>query len=100
MMSALQSSTYGVAAPVNAYAWQDYTNSNKTFTGCGGCHGADHVVTVVGYGVDDYDQKYWWIRNSWGGSWGEGGYMRLLRGNDECCIEGGSYAGPMSYFGR
>ena len=99
MISALQTHTYGIAAPVGAGSWMNYVGTNETFTGCGGCYGASHIVTVVGYGVDDYEQKYWWIRNSWGHTWGDGGYMRLLRGNDECCIEGGALAGPQNYFG-
>merc|ERR1711964_414227 len=41
----------------------------------------DHGVAVVGY---DMTQKYWVIRNSWGASWGEHGYMRLGTGGNYC----------------
>ena len=37
----------------------------------------DHGVVAVGYTPD-----YWLIRNSWGAAWGEGGYIRLTRQND------------------
>ncbi|CAI5483437.1 unnamed protein product [Closterium sp. Yama58-4] len=38
----------------------------------------DHSVVVVGYEMDNYDTlPYWIIRNSWGASWGEKGYMRM-----------------------
>ncbi|KAH6803178.1 hypothetical protein C2S51_034624 [Perilla frutescens var. frutescens] len=38
-----------------------------------------HVVTIVGYGQTS-STKYWIVKNSWGAEWGEGGYIRLLRG--------------------
>ena len=45
----------------------------------------DHAVGVVGFGKED-DTKYWIIRNSWGTSWGEFGYMRLIWNNNRCGI--------------
>lgn len=45
-----------------------------------------HAVTAVGYGTDN-GTPYWIIQNSWGPSWGESGYFRILRGSNECGIE-------------
>jgi len=45
-----------------------------------------HAVKVVGWGVDG-GVKYWKIANSWNPHWGEKGYFRIKRGNDEGGIE-------------
>ncbi|KAJ4703627.1 Cysteine Protease [Melia azedarach] len=39
----------------------------------------DHGVTLVGYGTTSFGLNYWLIKNSWGESWGEGGFGRMQR---------------------
>lgn len=45
----------------------------------------NHSVGCVGFGVEG-DTKYWIVRNSWGTSWGEEGYMRMIWENNMCGI--------------
>jgi len=43
----------------------------------------DHGVLAVGY---DNSEMSWKVKNSWGASWGEKGYVRLAKGSDTCGI--------------
>lgn len=46
----------------------------------------NHAMTVVGYGVED-GTKYWIVKNSWGPTWGEKGYIKVIRGVNMCGIQ-------------
>ncbi|XP_047093410.1 zingipain-2-like [Lolium rigidum] len=61
-----------------------YSSGIMTGDACG--TEMNHAVTVVGYGVEQDGTSYWLLKNSWGQSWGEGGYMKLERGTGACGV--------------
>nr|CAD7608677.1 unnamed protein product [Timema genevievae] len=50
-----------------------------------------HSVRILGWGEEvnraGETVKYWLVANSWGSLWGENGYFRIRRGENECEIE-------------
>lgn len=71
-------STAPVVACIEAdqRAFQFYRSGILKQENCG--TNLDHAIQVVGYGEEN-GLKYWVIRNSWGTSWGDHGYVRLER---------------------
>jgi len=51
----------------------------------------NHAVVAVGYGTDKTAGDFWIIRNSWGPSWGDKGYIRMKRGVKMCAIGWAAY---------
>ncbi len=46
----------------------------------------DHSILLVGYGEEN-GTKYWIGMNTWGKNWGENGFFRIIRGENDCNIE-------------
>merc|ERR1711962_253397 len=47
----------------------------------------NHAILVVGYGFDTQSGlHYWIIKNSWGGWWGDEGYLKLKKGSGHCGV--------------
>jgi C1A family cysteine protease len=46
----------------------------------------DHGVLLVGFSDTD-EQPFWKVKNSWGATWGEQGYLRIAQAQDKCGVE-------------
>lgn len=68
---------YGsLAICVDADQWSYY--GSGIFKASSVASVTNHAVNLVGWGYDStLKQNYWLIRNSWGSTWGEKGYIRV-----------------------
>lgn len=75
-----------VTVSIDADGTFQFYKSGVFASSCG--HQLDHSILAVGFGREG-SQDYWLCKNSWGSSWGEGGFVRILRGKPgtgECGI--------------
>lgn len=78
-----------ISISVAAGSWALYKSG--IFDGFRG-HGCDvdidHAVQLTGYSSEN-GKAYWIVRNSWGPTWGEDGYIRIQRNpdNEPCAVD-------------
>ena len=65
-----------IAIEADTKAFQLYTSGVLTGDACG--TNLDHGVLIVGYG-EESGIEYWLVKNSWGPSWGDHGYIKIER---------------------
>lgn len=85
LIAAIAQQPVSVAIQANQLGFQTYKKG--VFSGiCG--HKLDHGVLAVGYGQEN-GKSFIKVKNSWGGTWGQKGYILLERkgnGNGQCGI--------------
>jgi len=80
LMNALNQQPVAIAIEADQSSFQFYKSG--VFTGPCGAQ-LDHGVLLVGSGTDA-GQDYWRVKNSWGASWGDHGFIRMIRGRNMC----------------
>jgi cathepsin L len=78
--SAIDLGPVSIAIEADQSSFQHYTGGVLD-SGCG--TSLDHGVLAVGY---DSSAGYWKVKNSWGSSWGDNGYIKLAQAGNVCGI--------------
>ena len=74
LLQALSAQPVSIAIEADHFVFQNYRGGIITEDTCGDT--LDHGVLAVGFDTTA-DTPYWIVKNSWGASWGESGYVRL-----------------------
>jgi C1A family cysteine protease len=89
--SCITSGPVVVAIEADKASFQSYGGGVYDSADCG--TSIDHAVLVVG-SITYQNKPVWVIKNSWGSSWGSGGYIYMIRGKNMCGISNGYSVQP------
>jgi len=74
LKAAIAQGPTSVTVEADRSVFQRYTGGILNSSACG--TQLDHAITAVGYGTQG-GQDYYIVRNSWGASWGDRGYINI-----------------------
>ena len=78
LKAAIAKQPTNVSVEADTAVFQGYTSGILNSAKCG--TSLDHAVVAVGYG-NESGQDYYIVRNSWGASWGDQGYIKIAAVN-------------------
>jgi C1A family cysteine protease len=86
LKAAIAQQPVSVTIEADKSCFQMYSGGIFDNTACG--TSLDHAVAAVGYGSEG-GQEYYIVRNSWGASWGDQGYIKIaaVEGAGICGIQ-------------
>lgn len=74
MMAAVDIKPNAVSVHASSSVFQSYSSGVVTSSACG--TSTNHAIVIVGYSTAT-SPNYYIVRNSWGASWGESGYINI-----------------------
>jgi C1A family cysteine protease len=72
-----------IGVDADKMVFSNYNGGVITSASCG--TEIDHGILAVGYGTDPNYGDYFLCKNSWGGAWGDGGYLKIAATDDNIC---------------
>eukprot|EP01117_Protostelium_nocturnum_P006530 TRINITY_DN2352_c0_g1_i1.p2 TRINITY_DN2352_c0_g1~~TRINITY_DN2352_c0_g1_i1.p2 ORF type:complete len:359 (+),score=77.31 TRINITY_DN2352_c0_g1_i1:37-1113(+) len=72
-----------VAIDASQYSFQLYSSGVYYEPECSSSQ-LDHGVLMIGWGTEE-KKDFWWVKNSWGASWGINGYIKMSRNRSNNC---------------
>jgi C1A family cysteine protease len=89
----LEKGPVSVAIEADKAVFQNYSSGILSGTACG--TNLDHGVLCVGWGSEN-GTEYWLVKNSWGPTWGDNGYIKMAVENTNAKGTCGILSGPPS----